>query len=111
MSVELDFEMKETQKKIHRALNSVYISGIAYAEAEKNYRIELCKQILIERDKSTPVTIINDVCRGHVKVAELKFKRDEKRSLYEASVEAVNVYKLDIRILDEAIKREWNTCK
>ena len=72
--------------------------GRVYAEAQKKYRIALRQEILQERAKGTPVTIINDICRGEEKVAELCFERDIAESLYKASQESINVYKLRLRI-------------
>ena len=63
--------------------------------------------ILLERDKGTPVTIISDVCRGDRTIAGLKFNRDVADVVYKSALEAVNGYKLQIRILDAQIEREW----
>ena len=81
--------------------------GVAEAQAEKDYRIALSKKMLIERDNGMPVSIISDVCRGSEEVAELKFKRDCAKANYESVQEAVNVYKLKIKVLENQIDREW----
>lgn len=39
---------------------------------------------------------------------ELKQRRDCSEALYKASQEAINVYKLKIRTVDEDIKRTWS---
>ena len=64
--------------------------------------------ILEERSKGTPVTVISDLCRGREDIAELKQRRDCAEALYKASQEAINVYKLKIRTVDEDIKRTWS---
>ena len=81
--------------------------GRTYAEAEQNYRVMLAKKITIERDKGTPVTIISDVCRGDQGIAKAKFERDVAEITYKAALEALNVYKLQIRILENQIEREY----
>ena len=73
-------------------------------------RVGLNKKIVEERDKGTPVTIISDICRGDEVIAELKFQRDVAETAYKAAMEAINVYKLNIKVLEEQIQREWN-CK
>jgi hypothetical protein len=65
------------------------------------------KKILEERAKGTPVTIISDVCRGDPEVAKLRLERDIAKTVYESAQEAINGYKLQIRILDAQVEREW----
>ena len=89
------------------AIKELRSRGSAYAQAEQDYRVELAKCILLERDKGTPVTIISDVCRGDRTIAGLKFNRDVADVVYKSALEAVNGYKLQIRILDAQIEREW----
>ena len=43
-------------------------------------------------------------------IAGLKFQRDVAETAYKAAMEAINVYKLNIKVLEEQIQREWN-CK
>lgn len=81
--------------------------GITCAEAERDYRIALAKKILMERDKGTPVSIISDVSRGSVEIAELKFKRDCAEVVYKSALDAINNYKLQIKVLENQIEREW----
>jgi len=104
----------EMQGRVHTldtALKALGQRGRVYAQAEHDYRIALREEILKERDKGTPVTIINDVCRGEKKIAALRFNRDVAETVYEAAKEACNVYKLEIRTLDEQISREWGNAK
>jgi len=72
-------------------------SGTDLAEAEQKYRIALAQQILLERDKGTPVSIVSDICRGKPEVANLKMQRDIAESVHKAALEAVNVYKLQLK--------------
>lgn len=82
--------------------------GRAYAEAEMNYKIELAKKILLEREKGTPVTIISDICRGDPHIAKMRFERDCAEVVYKSAQEAINSYKLQIRLMDAQLSREWN---
>lgn len=81
--------------------------GQAYAEAERTYKIELAKKILNERDKGVPVTIISDICRGDPTIAKLRFERDCAKVVYESAQEAINSYKLQLRLMDAQLTREW----
>ena len=83
--------------------------GQAYAEAESNYRMALSKAILEERANGTPVTIISDICKGKSDIAKLRFQRDCAEVVYKSAMEAINSYKLQIRIMDAQIEREWHS--
>lgn len=89
-------------------LQALRNSGSQCAENEAEYRKALRIAILEERSKGTPVTVISDLCRGREDIAELKQRRDCSEALYKASKEAINVYKLKIRTVDEDIKRTWS---
>lgn len=86
--------------------------GQDYAEADRNYRIALASKMLELRADKQPVTLVPDLARGDANVAALKFDRDTKESLYKAAQEAIQGYKLQIRIAEAEIEREWgkNTC-
>lgn len=89
------------------AINQLGKRGRAYAEAEMNYRIALAKKELEERDKGMPVTIISDICRGNREIAKLRFDRDCAKVVYQSALEAINSYKLQIRMMDSQLSREW----
>lgn len=82
-------------------------TGCQLAENEAAYRRELRISELAERERGTPVTIIGDVCRGDEVISDLRRARDCSKVLYEASKEAINVYKIRLRILNEQISRVW----
>lgn len=84
-------------------------SGCQYAENEAEYRKALRLAILEERRRGTPATVTSDLCRGRPEIAELKRLRDCSEAVYKASQEAINVYKLRIRMVDAQITRVWNS--
>ena len=110
-STDLIVEIENKNKSLDIALRQIGKRGQEYACAEKAYRVALAQKLLTERDKGTPVTIIGDVCRGNTEIAQLKFKRDAAEALYKAALEACNVYKLQIRLLDNQLEREWGNTK
>ena len=102
--------MQELQEKVgllDKALRQIGVRGRAYAEAERKYRVALAQKILTERDAGTPVTIVGDVCRGDQQISDLKMERDIAESVYKASLEACNVYKLQLRLLESQVDREY----
>jgi hypothetical protein len=104
---DLLLELQGKMKMLDTALREFGKRGRDYANAEQEYRCALAEKILVERDKGVPVTIISDICRGDRKIAKLKFERDVAESVYDAAREACNCYKLEIRILEGQVNREW----
>ena len=54
-----------------------------------------------------PVTLIQQVVYGVPEVAEKRFVRDVKEAVYKANQEAINVFKLQIRIIESQLQREY----
>lgn len=53
------------------------------------------------------MTLIGDLAKGHPEISELRHKRDVAKVLYWNAQEAINVYKLECRLVEAQIKREW----
>jgi hypothetical protein len=100
-------ELNDKSGRLDKALGGLGKYGRAYAEYERDYRMALNKKIIEERTKGTPVTIISDICRGDSVVADLKYKRDCAETLYKSCLEGINVLKLQLKLLEEQISREY----
>lgn len=107
MAEDLIQEIGAKSALLDAAIKQLGIRGKAYAQAEHDYRVAMRKKILDERSKGTPVTIISDLCRGDPEVAKLRLERDIALTIYESAKEAIAGYKLQIRIIDSQIEREW----
>lgn len=100
-------EIGQKSKMLDAAIRELGTRGKAYAQAEHDYRIALAEKTLEERDKGTPATVCSDICRGDRKIAKLRFERDVAEVVYKSAMEAIQGIKLQIRILDAQIEREW----
>lgn len=107
MAADLIQEIGAKSALLDAAIKQLGIRGKAYAQAEHDYRVAMRQKILAERSNGTPVTIISDICRGDPEVAKLRLERDIALTVYESAQEAINGYKLQIRILDSQVEREW----
>ena len=105
--MELYEELKQKTAELDISIKSLRKTGNAYAEAEKSYKILLRTECLKLRDEGMAIGMIDKTCYGIPSVAEARFKRDCAKVLYQANLEAINSYKLQIRILDAQIQREW----
>ena len=101
----------ELQKKINElniSIKKLRETGTDYAEAEKEYKITLRNEALkLRAEKGMPVTLIQQVVYGVPEVAEKRFKRDVKEAVYKANMEAINVFKLQVRIIEAQLQREY----
>lgn len=100
-------ELQNKTSMLDVAVKELRARGTAYSQAERDYRVALRKAVLDERSKGTPVTIISDVCRGREDIAQLRFERDCSETLYRSALEALNVFKLQARLLENQIAREY----
>ena len=104
-------EIGNKSRMLDVAIAELKKRGQKYAEAEKAYRIALARRILEEREKGTPVTIISDICRGSTQIAALRFERDYAELVNKSAMEAINSMKLQIRLMDSQLGREWGAAK
>ncbi len=101
-------EMKLNISMLDKAITESKARGSHSAQCESKYRIALAKYMTERRAEGVPVTILSDLSRGDPEIARLRMEKDIALSLYESSKEAINAYKLKIRVLNDQISREWS---
>lgn len=101
-------EMKELKKLLNKALEKFKSRGIAYAKAYSNYRKLLAQELLRLKAEGMPVTLAYDVARGKEEIANAKEQEIIAETLYKSCQEAINSYKLQMKILQEQIEKEYN---
>ena len=106
--IDLLNELQNLQKQLSNSLKQLRTNGIKLAEAERDYKIAVNKKALELRSNDTPVTLINQIIYGYEDIAELRFLRDSAEVVYSANKEAINTLKLQIRIVQNQLDKEWN---
>ena len=105
----------ELQRKIEElniSIKSLRTTGTEFAEAERDYKIKLREEALkLRAEKGMAVTLINQVVYGVPEVASKRFNRDVKQAVYQANLEAINSIKLQIRVIESQLQREWGATK
>ena len=81
--------------------------GEQYAQAEHDYQVSKSQTALRLEANGKTSTMIGHILKGIKGVAENMLKRDIAKSRYEVSREKINLLKLQIRIVDGQIQREW----
>ncbi len=106
--MELYEELMNKNKQLEMSVKSLRQNGTAYAQAEKDYKILLRQECLKLREaEGMAVGMIPLICYGVPEVAEARFKRDASEVIYKANQEAINMLKLEIRIIENQLQREW----
>lgn len=106
--IDLYNELQQKIKELNISIKKLRETGTEYAEAERNYKITLRNEALkLRAEKGMPVTLIQQVVYGVPEVADKRFKRDVKEAVYRANQEAINSTKLQIRVIENQLSREW----
>lgn len=105
--MELYQELQQKTNQLDYSVKQLRENGTNYAQAEKDYKILLRQECLKLRDEGMAVGMIDKTCYGIPSVAEARFRRDVAEAVYKANQEAINTLKLQIRIIDSQISREW----
>ena len=96
--------------RLNVAVKKLIKHGQDLAEKERDYKVTLRKEALkLRSEKGMPVTLISQIIYGVPEVAEKRFARDVAETIYNAEQENINSIKLQIRILESQIQREWGT--
>lgn len=104
-------ELELKTRQLDKAIFDLRKNGTAYAEAEKEYKILLRQEVLKLRDEGVAIGVIDKICYGIPSVAEARYKRDITETIYKANQEAINSIKLQMRIIENQIQREYTNEK
>lgn len=107
MDSDLYSELQAKTAQLDMSIKMLRKNGSEYAKAERDYKILLRVECLKLRDAGMPVGIIEKICYGIPAVAEKRFNRDICSATYEANKEAINALKLEMRLIESQIQREW----
>jgi hypothetical protein len=104
-------ELEEKRKLLDKAIETLATNGYDLAAKERDYKIAVNKKALQLRTEDTPVTLINTIIYGYDDIAELRFNRDTAQVKYDANNEYINTIKLQIRILENQLNREYGNTR
>lgn len=101
-------ELQDKTRQLEVSIKSLRQSGTSYAEAERDYKVLLRQECLKLRDQGMAIGMIDKTCYGIPSVAEARFKRDVAKTVYTANLEAINSIKLQMRLIEGQLSREWS---
>ena len=102
-------ELQSKIKQLEASLKKLRTSGTNYAKAERDYKILLRQECLKLRDEGMAIGMIDKTCYGIPSVAEARFQRDVAQTIYQANQEAINTLKLQLRLIEGQINREYGS--
>lgn len=108
MGYDLYQDLQQKVKELEVSVKALRKTGTDFAQAEMDYKILLSQEAVKMRNDGTPVTMLPLTIYGLPEVAKLRFKRDVAEAIYKANQESINSLKLQIRIIENQISREWS---
>ena len=100
-------ELKAKLEQLSASLKKLRQTGSEYAKTERDYKILLRQEVLKLRNEGEAIGVIQLTCYGIPSVAEARFKRDVAEAIYKANQEAINTLKLEIRLIESQLQREY----
>lgn len=105
--MDLQEELIRKNKELDLSIKQLRKNANEYATAERDYKVLLRQEVLKLREEGEAIGVISLICYGIPSVAEKRFKRDVAKAIYEANQEAINTLKLQIRLIEGQINREY----
>lgn len=105
--MDLTNELNNLINKLDISVKSLRKTGGDYAKAYTDYRVALAKELMILKEEGYAITLAGDIARGKPEIAKLKFKEISSEAIYKANQESINALKLQIKIIQEQINKEW----
>lgn len=102
-------ELQVKTKDLEKSIKQLRTSGTNYAQAERDYKVLLRQECLKLRDEGMAIGMIDKTCFGIPSVAEARFKRDVAEAVYKANLEAINSIKLQMRLIENQLQREYGS--
>lgn len=104
-------ELRSKTEQLDRSINSLRDNGFQYAQAEREYKILLRQECLKLRDRGMAIGMITMTAYGIPEVADARFRRDVAEATYKANQEAIQSIKLQMRLIESQLQREWGNTR
>ena len=101
-------ELQVKVDDLDKAVRSIRKNGQDKAQTERDYKVLLRQECLKLRNEGMAIGMIDKTCYGIPEVADARMKRDIAEAVYTANLEAINSIKLQLRLIESQIQREWN---
>ena len=100
-------ELQTKRDQLDASIKQLRKNGTEYAKNERDYKVLLRTECLRLREEGMAIGLIELTVYGIPSVAEARFQRDITKVVYDANQEAINSLKLQMRLIESQIQREW----
>lgn len=104
-------EIQTKTKQLDTSVKLLRKNGTDFAQKEHDYKIKVATRVFEMKEEGTPATLINLVVYGDTTVAKLRLERDIAEVIYNANMESINALKLQLRLIESQLQREWGDTK
>lgn len=104
-------ELEYKRRQLIEAVKALRSYGRKYAEAERDYKVLLRQTALKLKADGMAIGLLNLTVYGVPEVAKARCERDIAETMYKTAQELINSVKLEIRILESQLEREWGASK
>lgn len=109
MTGDLYSERESLRRKLDQCIRMLRETAGDYAKADREYNVAVRACWMRLRDRDMPIGMISKVYKGEPDVAEKRFALIQAEAMKDANKEAVMSYKLQLRLVEDQIQREWGT--
>lgn len=101
-------QLNKLNSELTQSIKTLRKRGNEFAKAEVEYQVAKAQTVLKMKEEGLSATEINLSIKGQPAVSEKLFARDIAKVFYEANQEHINTVKLQLRLIDNQIQREWS---
>ncbi len=109
--MELLEELQRKNEELTQSIKLLRANGEKLAEAEREYKMKLTQEVLKLKKEKMPATLIDLIIYGVPEVARVRFERDIADVMYNANKEHINVTKLQLKIIQAQLDKEWTNAE
>ena len=101
-------DLEKIKDDLRKSMRLLRKHGYELAEREHDYQVIKAQTVLMMKDEGCTMTEIQLSIKGQPRVADALFERDKAKVMYDANMEHINAAKLEMRIIENQISREWS---
>ena len=101
-------ELDTMKEELHRSMKLLRSNGEFLAKKEHDYQLIKAKTWRVLKAEGWTSTDLASTIKGQPEVAQAMFERDNAKVMYESNQEHINVVKLEMRVIENQIAREWS---
>ena len=101
-------EEQVKRRELDTCIRQLRLTATEYAEADRAYNVAKRSCCLRLKAEGLPIGLIDKIYKGEPDVADARYRMICAEGVYKANQEAVMSTKLQLRLIDNQIGREWS---